>query len=121
MRSQPTPSFNSQSIGARVEAAIASRPSTAGWATGLPSHRPRDPLHRAGRYPELSRDLVKAGTARSRQSVTNLLFRLSWHSGTPEGFAALGAARFGPHDYAALLGECWIPVPLPPARFNRTQ
>jgi hypothetical protein len=54
-----------------------------------------DPLHRAGRCPELSRDLVKAGTVRSRQSVTDSLFRLGCHSGPPEGFPALGAARLG--------------------------
>jgi hypothetical protein len=92
MRSQPTPSFNSQSIAHASKAAIASRPSTAGCATGLPSHRPRDPLHRAGRYPELSRDLVKAGSAKSRQSLTDSLFCLSRHSGAPEGFAALRLA-----------------------------
>jgi hypothetical protein len=39
----------------------------------------RDPLNRASRHAELRRDLVKAGTARSRQSVTDSLFDLGWH------------------------------------------
>jgi hypothetical protein len=58
-------------------------------------------VHRAGRYPELSRDLVKAGTARSRQSITDSLFHLGGHSGTAEGFAALGARRLGSGNASA--------------------
>jgi hypothetical protein len=44
---------------------------------------------------------VKAGTARSRQSVTDSLFRLGGHSGAPERFPALGAARLGPGNASA--------------------
>ena len=36
------------------------------------------------------------GLLRSRQGVADSLFRLGRHSGSAEGFAALGAARLGP-------------------------
>ena len=39
---------------------------------------------------------MKSRPPRSRQSVTDSLFGLGGQSGTPEGFAALGAARLGP-------------------------
>jgi hypothetical protein len=58
----------------------------------------RDPLNRPRRYAELRGDLMKSWPPRSRQSVTDSLFRIGCHSGAPEGLAALGAARLGPGD-----------------------
>ena len=70
-----------------------------------PTRRPfspvRDPLNRASRDAELSGDLVEAGPPRSCQSVTDSLFGLGWHSGAPESFAALGAARLCPGNAGA--------------------
>jgi hypothetical protein len=41
---------------------------------------------------------MKSRPPRSRQSATDSLFGLGWHSGAPESFAALGAARLGSDD-----------------------
>jgi hypothetical protein len=56
----------------------------------------RDPLNRPRRYAKLSGDLVKAGPARSRQSVTDSMFHLGGCTRAAEGFAALSARRLGP-------------------------
>jgi hypothetical protein len=53
------------------------------------------------RHAELGGDLMKSWPSRSRQSVTDLLFGLGWHSGAAEGCAALRAARFGPGNASA--------------------
>jgi hypothetical protein len=52
-------------------------------------------------HAELSGDLVKARPPRSRQSVTDSLFDLGASAGAPEGFAAPGAAHFGPGNTSA--------------------
>jgi hypothetical protein len=44
---------------------------------------------------------MEAGASRSRQSLTDSLFGLGWHAGSPESFAALGAARLGPGNASA--------------------
>jgi hypothetical protein len=44
---------------------------------------------------------MKSRPPRGRQSLADSLFGLGWHSGAPEGFAAPGAAHFGPGNTSA--------------------
>ena len=64
----------------------------------LASHNSCNPLHRPSRHTELRGDLMKSRPPRGRQGRHGLLFCLGRHSGSPEGFPALGAARLGSGD-----------------------